>query len=201
FALNKFQCLRTFDRIEDLGIGGIGFSHQQVLGDRAVEKQRLLENDSNVSTQGGKLEFPDVRSVDVNLAGLRIEGAVQQRDRRRFSGAGGANQCDRLAGQRLEVQVFHRHASAVVRERNVPEFDEATQSAGINRVRFIANGWNRVPYVKEFAQTWRLRDHVVDETNAMLQPRDDKSGKIHKRDHFADGRLAVNRQEGADNDD
>src|SRR5215831_7303868 len=64
FTLDKLQSLRTFDRIKDLGIGGIGFSHQQVLGDRAVEQQRLLENHPDVSTQGGKLESPDIRSVN-----------------------------------------------------------------------------------------------------------------------------------------
>ena len=82
---------------------------------------------------------------------LRIEGAVKQRNCRRFAGAGGADEGNRLARHRFEVQIRHSHPLPVIGERNVLELDEPAEAARIDRIRPVANGRNRVPYLKEFA--------------------------------------------------
>ena len=81
------------------------------------------------------------------------------------------------------------------------ELDEPAQPAGIDRIWSIPNRRHGVPYLKEFAQTRRLRYHVVYEADAVLQPGDDKPRKIHKRDHFPDRSLAFDCQKGTDDDE
>ena len=66
---------------------------------------------------------------------LRIEGAMQQRQRRRLAAAGRPDQRDALAGQRREAQIRHGGALAVIGKRDVLELDQAAHAAGIDRVR------------------------------------------------------------------
>ena len=70
----------------------------------------------------------DVDAVDLDEAGLRIEGAMQQRQRRRFAAAGRPDQRDGLAGQRGEFQIRDRGTLAVIGKRHVLEFDRAAHA-------------------------------------------------------------------------
>src|SRR5450759_2605773 len=110
---------RTFDCFAHLGLGRIGSSDLQIFGDRAVEQQRLLEHHANVPAQRGELESADIDAIDLDHARLRIEGAVKQRNCRRLAGTGGADQGDRLARHRFEVEIRHSQPLPVIRERNI----------------------------------------------------------------------------------
>ena len=58
-------------------VGGVRLADAQIVGERAVEQQRLLEHHADVPPQRGQLQAADVHAVDLDDAGLRIEGAVQ----------------------------------------------------------------------------------------------------------------------------
>ena len=60
---------------------------------------------------------------------MRIEGAMQQAERRRLARAGRADQGDRLAGLDREGDVAHRRALAVIGEGDVLEGDGACEPA------------------------------------------------------------------------
>src|SRR5439155_141482 len=86
----------------------------RMVGERTVEQQRLLEHHADVSPQRGQLQAADVHAVDLDDAGLRVEGAVQQRDRGGFAGARRADQGDGLAGERRKRNVLDRGPLAVI---------------------------------------------------------------------------------------
>ena len=56
-----------------------------------------------------------VPSISID-ARLRVERAVKKRNGGRFAGAGRADERDRFARQRLEVQIRRRHPLAVIGE-------------------------------------------------------------------------------------
>src|SRR5258708_6382603 len=81
----------------------------------------LMNPHPDVPPQCGQLQPADIHAVDLDDTGLRIEGAVQQRDRGRFAGAGRADQRDGLAGQGGERKILDRGPLAVVGKRDVVE--------------------------------------------------------------------------------
>src|SRR3974377_2280076 len=82
-----------------------------------------------------------------------IEGSVKQGNCRGLSRAGRANKRDRFSWHCFEINIFHGHPPAIVREEDVFEFDESMQPAGGERSRRITNRWNGVPHMEEFTQT------------------------------------------------
>ena len=91
--------------------------------------------------------------------GLRIEGAMQQRKRRRFAGAGRAHQRHGLARQRRKVQSRDRRPLAIVGKRHILELDAAGKAAGIHRVGPVMHRRNGVEHVEKFAQLGRIQRH------------------------------------------
>ncbi len=185
----------AFDELERLGartsrahllFRSVGLADDQVLLDRPVEQQRLLKHHADVVAQARKLDAANVHPVDLDDARLRIEGAVQQRERRRFAGAGRADQRDRLAGQRRERHVGDRGPLAVVGERDVLELDHAAHAARIHRVGPVAHGRLGVEDVEEFLEPRRLHEEVVHEAHRLFQLRDQHGGKAHEHHDVAD---------------
>ena len=72
-------------RAGDLGGVGVGLADAQVVLDRAGEQIGLLQHDADIGAQARQRHVPDVDPVDGDAAGLRVEGAMQQRQRRRFA--------------------------------------------------------------------------------------------------------------------
>ena len=107
-AVDDLDDLRALAGAAHLLLGRIRLADAQVLGHRAIEQQHFLEHDADVAAQSRQREPADIHAVDLDRAGLRIEGAVQQRQCRRFAGAGGADQRDGFARQRRESQVGDR---------------------------------------------------------------------------------------------
>ena len=160
-AFDDVERLRALAGRAHLLLGRIGLADAQVLGDRAIEQQHLLEHDADVAAQARQREPANVHAVDLHHARLRIEDAVQQRERRRFAGAGRADQRDGLAGQRGEAQVGDRRPLAVVGERDVLELHQAAQAAGIDRIGPVAHRGLGVEHLEEFREAGRLHHHVL----------------------------------------
>src|SRR4051812_16162678 len=79
--LDEIGRLRAFGNFEQLRVGRIWIADPHVLGDRAIEQQRLLVDDADVVAQACELDRLDVHAVDLHHARLRIERAVQQGER------------------------------------------------------------------------------------------------------------------------
>ena len=93
-ALDEVERLGARGGVAHLGLGGVGLADPQIVGDRAVEQQRLLVDDADVAAERGELDVADVHAVDQDHPGLRVEGAVQQRQRGRLAGPGAADDGD-----------------------------------------------------------------------------------------------------------
>jgi len=99
-ALDEVERLGALGGVAHFGLGGVGLADPQVFGDRAVEQQRLLVDDADVAPERGELDVADVDAVDLDHPGLRVEGAVEQRQRGRLAGPGAADQRDGFPGER-----------------------------------------------------------------------------------------------------
>ena len=130
----------------------------------------------------------DVHAVDLDHAGLRIERAVQQRERGRLAGAGRADQRNGFARQRREREIGDRRPLAVVGERHVGEFDQPAHAAGIDRVGAVAHRRHGIEHLEEFAQARRIHQHAVGEADHLFEADDQERGEIHEGDDLADGR-------------
>ena len=166
--------------------------------DRAVEQQRLLKHDADIAAQPGERQRADVHAVDGDDAGLRIEGAVQERERRGFAAAGRADQRNAVAGQRGEAQVRDGGALAVIGKRHVVEFDQAAHTAGIDRIRPVAHRRHGVEHAEELGELRRIHEQAVGEADHLLEPRDQQRGDRHEADDLADRGKADELEIGAD---
>ena len=94
-------------------------------------------------------------------ARLRIESAIQQRQRRRFAAAGRADQRHAVAGQGGEAQIRHRGTLAVIGKRHILEFDQAADAAGIDRVGPVAHRRHGVEDAEEVGELRRVHEQPV----------------------------------------
>ncbi len=78
--------------------------------------------------------------VDLHRAGLGVEGAVREGERRGFAGAGGADERNGLAGLHDETQVDNGRPFSIVGVRDVGEFDQSAHPTGIDGARPVAHG-------------------------------------------------------------
>ncbi len=117
-CVDEIECLRTRRGVAQFVMRCIRLSDPQVLRDRAVEQQGFLKDHADIAAQGAQLNVAYVGAVDRDLSRLRIEGAMQERESRRFAGAGRADKRHGLARQRCECQTGDRGAYEVVAERD-----------------------------------------------------------------------------------
>ena len=190
-ALDEFQRLGAACRDPHFLLGRVRLADAQIVGDRAVEQQRLLEHHADIPPQRRQLQAADIHAVDLDEAGLRVERAMQQRDRGRFAGAGRADQRDGLAGQRGEGEVLDRGPLAVIGKRDVLEFDQAREPPGIHRVGPVAHRGHGIQHVEEFLQPRRLHEHAVDEADHLFELLDQHGGETHEHHDLADGGEAL----------
>ena len=147
------------------------------------------------------LQAADVHAVDLDRARLRIEHAVQERQRGRLARAGRADQRDDLARQRGKFQVGDRGALAIVGERHVAEFDQAVHAAGIDGVGPVAHRRHRVGDLEELDEPRTVLEQAVGETHGLLEPDDEHAGEAREGDDLAHRREAVDVEPDADDED
>src|SRR5271157_1666829 len=94
----------TFDVLGDVGCFGSGFDVVQrdvtvfaryaegnVFADGIAEQECFLRNEADVAAQRVEMELANGAAVDEDRAGLSVVDARDQVDKRRFAGAGGAD--------------------------------------------------------------------------------------------------------------
>ena len=85
-----------------------------------MNNKTFLEHHADIAAERRDLHVPGVDAVDQDVSGLRVEGPVQQRERGRFSGAGGTHHGDRLSGLGDEMQIDHSRPAAVIGKSHIP---------------------------------------------------------------------------------
>ena len=198
---DEIQRLRPLGCPPHLLFRRIGPADAQILRDRSVEQQTLLEHHADIAAQCRKLEGADVAAVDLDRARLRIEAAVQQRQRRGLARAGRADERDGLSRCRGEVQPKHRGRFAPVGKRHVLECDQALHATGIHRVRTVADRRDGVAHLEELLQLRRFHEHPIGESDRVLQAIDQHGGEAHEGDDLADRSQPLREQPGAEQDD
>ena len=79
-------------------VGGVRFADAEIVGDRSVEQQRFLEHHADIPPQRRQRQPAHIHPVDLDEPRLRVEGAMQQGDRGRFTGTRGPYQRDGFTG-------------------------------------------------------------------------------------------------------
>ena len=79
-------------------------------------------------------------------------------------------------GSAVKVEIGDRGALAVVGERNVLEFHQAVQAAGIQRVGAVAHRRLGVEHLEEFLDPRRVHHHAVGELHDVFEPADQQRG-------------------------
>src|SRR4029079_2337866 len=114
-----------------------------------------------IAAQGAKPDVAYVGTVDPDMPGLWIKGAMQERERRRFTGACCTDQRNRLTGQCRECQVHNRGAYEVVAERDIIELDAPLESTGVDGIQSVVQCRHRVEDLEELAKTRCVHGHPV----------------------------------------
>ena len=107
-----------------------GLAVGDVLRDRAVEQERLLQHHADLLAQGLQSTAPARRAVDQDLPLVRVVEAAEQVDQRGLAGAAGADQADHLARLDDEADVVQHRLARLVAEGDVLELDPALDVGG-----------------------------------------------------------------------
>ena len=172
----------------------------EVLGDRPLKQDRVLQHDRDLLAQRSHTVIPHVDAVDEHAARSRVVKPRNQTDERRLARARQANQRDHFAGLGREVDVVQDPGAVGVVEADALELDIARDRRGFNGIRRV-DGFRR------------QREHRADAAGAgdrSLQlsrgVRDRRQRAIHhaqiRDDHrqLADGELVAHDMQAADDE-
>src|ERR1700728_4323611 len=119
---------QAVDEVEDIDVASRsaeGFFRDRVIaetnvfGDRAGKQERILEHNGKVLTQFGQVLFTQVYAVDKDLTRRYVIEAHHQARKRRFAGAGVANDCNCLARFNGEGDIFENPLDVVDRRKRL----------------------------------------------------------------------------------
>ena len=125
----------------------VGTAVRNVLGDRGVEDERLLEDDGDLVAQRAQCQVANVDAVDRHRPVRGVIEAKQQLRERRLAGTAAADHGDDIAGADLERD----GAENVAVRFGVPETDvmERDTPGGALDVSCVGALGDRRPLVKE----------------------------------------------------
>ena len=130
-------------RIEDapqLIVRGFVLREGEVFADRGVEKEGFLGDEAGVVAEPFLGDFRDGIPVEQDFSGGRFVEAGKQVEQGGFSGAGGTDKCDRLAGKCGEADVFQRGSLIVLGKGDIEELDvpgEIFRAYPIRQMRLV----------------------------------------------------------------
>src|SRR5262249_19511253 len=104
-ALDKFIRVCDSRRRGDLVIAGFGASKRDIFPNRSAEKQRVLQDKTDLFPQGEKVIVSDILIVDVHGALGRVIESQHQTDQRAFPRARPTNNGDFLSGRDRQVDM------------------------------------------------------------------------------------------------
>src|SRR6185437_16240089 len=101
-------------RRHDVAEGGVGAGVGDVLGDRAVEEEGVLQHDADLIAQVAQAEFLQADSVDEYLSVVRVIEAANQINEGALAGAGLADEADHLARLNRDVEILEDRLTPLV---------------------------------------------------------------------------------------
>ena len=122
---------------------GVRLAVGDVLGDRRVEEERVLQHQADARAHRGDREVAHVAAVAQDRAALRVEEAHEQAHERGLAAAGGADDGEAFARPQRKVQ-FAEDALFAVGERDVPEFERFERAFDRHGARRVVHGHGRV---------------------------------------------------------
>ena len=128
---------------DDLLPRGVRPAVGDVLGHRAVEQKRLLQDDADVAAVFLDGEGADVRAVDQDGPLGDVVEAADQVDDGGLARPAGADQPDHLAGGDVQVDRL-QHGPAAVVEAHAAELDLPAEPAGMDRVDGLGDAGHAV---------------------------------------------------------
>ena len=90
----------------DFFLRGIELSIRNVVADRAGEEEVVLGHNAHLRTQTVDGDICQAVAVDADRSRSNIVETADQIDNGRLSGAGRADECDRLTGSRCKADIF-----------------------------------------------------------------------------------------------
>ena len=110
---DKGRCLRCFQRLPDLLIGGVLLAPLHVLAQRAGKEHRPLRHNTHLAAQLLHRVVAHVHAVHLDAALADLVKAGNEVDQRRFAAAGAADDAQRLAARNGEGDVAERIGARV----------------------------------------------------------------------------------------
>ena len=149
-----------------------GAAEFDVPADSIVEQNGFLRDHGDLIAEIARGEFPEVRAADADGATRRVVEAQEQIGKRRLAGAAGADERDKLAGLKAQVNVV-QHGFFAISKIHVVEIN--IRAGGLERAGLRRFGHGAVcvqQHKGAFAGGARLDDLV-------LQPRQIFHRRIH----------------------
>ena len=143
----------------DLFGRGVRNAVGDVLRDRSVEEEDILQDETEEGAVGAELEVADILAVQRDGTVLRFVEADEQIRDRRLSDARRTDQSERLAGGNGQTEILQDGLAGVVFEIDVVEAQFFFQTAGGHGVRLVHDGELFVQHVED---TFRAGDAVLD---------------------------------------
>jgi hypothetical protein len=188
-------------RRDDLVHRRVELAVANVVGDRAREQQRLLEDHADLVAQRLELEVADVVPVDRDPAALGVVEADEHADEGRLAGARRADDRHALAGPDGERDVVQRVVAALVGEVHVLERDGAARAPDRHGVRGLLDLLLRVEQVQRRVELHELVVELADRRADLLERLVDGGDVGDQHEQLADGDVAPDHLVGAEAQD
>ena len=133
----------------DVLVSGIQPTVADVVSDRALEQERLLEHGPNLAMQAGLGYVAHVVPIDADRSFIYVVEAAQDLAHRALTCAGLADKGDHLARLCLEGDVLEYHGVRVVTKGHVLELDVSLYRGKLDRIGAIDQAGLCVQQVKD----------------------------------------------------
>ena len=154
--------------VGELGGGGdavkiwLDFAVGNVLGDVAREQGDVLGHDADLPPQAIQRHGANVDTVDQHLPVHRIKEAHQQIHQGGFTGPGGTDQGNHLAGMHEQIEMLQDGFAGLVSKGHIAVLDLARHRWERLRVRLFRQGGRDIHQLKHpFYRRFRLLELVV----------------------------------------
>ena len=179
-------------RGRDLLVGRLGPPEADVVGDRAAEQERVLEDDAELPADRAQLHVAQIGAVDAHGALERVVEARDQLRGRRLAAA-------RLADERDAAALGHVDRDAVddrlvaVGEDDVVELEVARDVPDLGRAGLVGDVLLGVEHGRDLRHRGARRLHLAVELRELLERLEDELQHADRRDQRPDLRASRRR--------
>src|SRR5580658_2022655 len=134
--------------LHELSFAGVGAAEENIVANGSIEEERVLEDNAQLFAKATETDGVQVYAIDQNLAVKSGVETADERDDRRFSGTGGANQSSDGACLGLETDAVEYRLAGGIGKGHILECDISQ-----DRSNGLGAGWFAVLFA--FIQYFR----------------------------------------------